>query len=251
MPHLPVHEVQWVGRKAFTWSASGAARIVWLERMSTPMDCCQCQAIESVFDTRMAEWEMKRYRKRGPAKTTQVLVAALRQEGVSDETLLDVGGGVGAIQMALLKAGAASATDVDASTAYLGVARAEAEREGFGDRVHYVHGNFLEIAPEIEPAGVVTLERVICCFPDMPGLVGRSVERAGKLYGLVYPRDTWWMRFGALLCNIPLRLRRPPFHFYVHRTAAVEDVVRRAGLERRFSRNVGFWQVVVYARTAA
>jgi hypothetical protein len=213
-----------------------------------PMDCCQCQAIESLFNTRLAEWELKRYLKRGPAKTTRVLVEALRREGIAGETLLDIGGGVGAIQLALLKAGMASATDVDASTAYIDAARSEAEREGVGDRVRYVHGNFLEIAPEIETAGVVTLERVICCFPDMPGLVGRSAERASKLYGLVYPRDTWWMRLAARVENLVAHLRRPSFTFYVHRTAAVEDAVRRAGLERRFKQNVGFWQVAIFAR---
>lgn len=220
------------------------------ERVGAPMDCCQCQAIESLFNTRLAEWELKRYHQRGAAKTTRVLVAALQREGVSGETLLDIGGGVGAIQLALLKAGVASATDVDASSAYIAAARSEAEREGVGDRVRYVHGNFLDIAPEIAAADVVTLERVICCFPDMPGLVGRSAERAAKLYGLVYPRDTWWMRFGAKVENLVSRLRRPSFNFYVHRTAAVEAELRRAGLERRFTRNVGFWQVAVFGRAA-
>lgn len=221
------------------------------ERAGAPMNCCQCQAIESLFNRRLAEWELRRYHERGAAKTTRVLVEALRRQGVVGETLLDIGGGVGAIQLALLKAGVASAMDVDASSAYIEAARTEAAREGLGDRVRYLHGNFLEIAPEVETAGVVTLERVICCFPDMPGLVARSAERAGKLYGLVYPRDAWWMRFGATLENVFLRLRRPPFHFYVHRTAAVEEVLRRAGLERRFTRNVGFWQVAVFARAGA
>jgi hypothetical protein len=215
------------------------------------MDCCQCQAIESLFDTRLAKWELKRYHKRGAAKTTQVLVEALRKEGIAGETLLDIGGGIGAIQLAMLKAGVASATDVDASSSYIAVARAEAESEGFGDRVRYLHGNFLDIAPEVGAADVVTLERVICCFPDMPGMVGRSAERAGKLYGLVYPRDTWWMRFAARVENLIARLRRPGFYFYVHRTAAVEGALRNAGLERRFKRNVGLWQVAVFARTAA
>lgn len=214
------------------------------------MPCCQCQAIETLFDTRMAEAELRRYHKRGVAKTTRLLVEALRREGVAGETLLDIGGGVGAIQLALLQAGVASATDVDASSAYVRVARAEAEREGFGDRVRYRHGNFLDIAPEVAPAGVVTLERVICCFPDMPGMIGRSAERAGRLYGLVYPRDTWWLRLGATLANLGLRLRRPPFHFYVHPATAIEERVRQAGLERRFQRTVGIWQVAVYARAS-
>jgi magnesium-protoporphyrin O-methyltransferase len=212
-------------------------------------DCCrQCQAIESMFNSKTAQWELRRYHKRGPARTTRVLVQALQHEGVAGETLLDIGGGIGAIQMALLKSGAQSVTDVDASGGYIEVARGEAEREGYGDRIRYMQGNFLEIADQIAAAGVVTLERVICCFPDMPGLVGRSSERAGRLYGLVYPRDVWWVRFGAMLGNLLLRLRRPVFHFYVHRTAAVEQLLRKEGLERRFSQNVGFWQVSVYAR---
>src|SRR5215469_11549144 len=216
------------------------------------VDCCrQCRAIESMFSTKTAEWELRRYHKRGPARTTRVLVEALQREGIAGETLLDIGGGIGAIQMALLKGGAQSATDVDASDGYIQVARGEAEREGYGDRVRYMHGNFLEIVDQISPAGVVTLERVICCFPDMPGMVGRSCERAGKLYGLVYPRDVWWMRFGAIVGNLLLRLRRPVFQFYVHRTTAVENLLQQQGMERRFSRNVGFWQVSVYARVQA
>jgi 2-polyprenyl-3-methyl-5-hydroxy-6-metoxy-1,4-benzoquinol methylase len=216
------------------------------------MDCCrQCRAIESMFNTRTAEWELRRYHKRGPAKTTRVLIEALVHEGIAGETLLDIGGGIGAIQMGLLKGGAQSVTDVDASAGYIQVARGNAAQEGYGDRVRYVHGNFLEIADQVSSAGVVTLERVICCFPDMPGLVRRSSERAGKLYGLVYPRDTWWMRCGAMVGNLLLRLRRPVFHFYVHRAAAVEKLLHEEGLERRFSQNVGFWQVSVYARAQA
>ncbi len=212
------------------------------------MECRQCRAIESMFNVATAQRELKRYHQRGPAKTTRVLVEALAREGVTGKTLLDIGGGVGAIQMALLRAGAAGATDVDASDAYLQVARAEAEQEGYGDRVAYLHGNFLDLASDIAPAGVVTLERVICCFPDMPGLVSRSATLAGSLYGLVYPRDTWWMRLGAMIGNLLLRLRRPVFQFYVHRTQAVEQILRSKGLERRFSRSVGLWQVAIYAR---
>src|SRR5262249_54550056 len=69
--------------------------------------------------------------------------------------------------------------------------------------------------------------------------------------GLVYPRDTWWMRCGAMLGNLLLRLRRPVFHFYVHRSAAVEELLYSQGLERRYTKNVGFWQVSVYARGQA
>lgn len=83
------------------------------------MTCRQCQGIESFFDQKEANKELKGYRKKGPAKTTQMLIDALRAAGVQGSTLLDIGGGVGAIQYELLKAGASGAVSVEASTAYI------------------------------------------------------------------------------------------------------------------------------------
>lgn len=214
------------------------------------MDSCQCQGIESLFNRRAAAHSLLAYQRNGPAKSTRVLLDALRREGVEGATLLDIGGGVGAVQLELLAAGVRAAIDVDASSAYVEEARAEAERRGYAGQITYHFGNFVDLAPRIEPADIVTLDRAICCYPDMPALVGASVARARHLYGLVYPRDTWWMRSGLAVVNFVLRLRRPPFRVFAHRTAAVDATVRDAGLEPRFHRTVGMWQVAVYARSS-
>jgi magnesium-protoporphyrin O-methyltransferase len=212
------------------------------------MQCCQCQAIETEFSQTLAARELNRYRKKGSSKTTRLLIDAIKADGVDGLTLLDIGGGVGAIQHELLRAGAARATDVEASTAYIDAARAEAERQGHADRVTFQHGNFVDLAPDIPPADIVTLDRVICCYPDMPALVRLSAARTLQSYGLVYPRDTWWMKSGLALVNLMYWLRRNPFRVFVHPTAAVDAVVRDHGLERRFYRRTFIWQVVVYGR---
>lgn len=212
------------------------------------MDFCECQGVERMFNPREAARSLKAYQRNGPARTTRILLDALRAAGVEGATLLDIGGGIGAIQLELLSAGATSATDVDASTAYMAAAREEAARRGFSDRMTYEHGNFVDLAPTIAPADIVTLDRVICCYHDMRGLVGASAAKAVRLYGLVYPRDTRFMHAGAIVLNSLMRLTRNPFRFFVHQTSAVEAVVRDAGMERRFQRNAGLWQVVVYAR---
>ena len=165
------------------------------------MDCCQCKGIESLFNQKEAQAKLKAYRKDGPAKTTRMLIDALVSEGIVGATLLDIGGGVGAVQHELLRAGVARATGVDASTAYVKAAQEEAERQGHSDRITYNHANFVELAPQISAADIVTLDRVICCYHDMHSLVSLSVAKAGKLYGLVYPRDTWWMRAAVSLGN--------------------------------------------------
>ena len=212
------------------------------------MTCRQCQGIESFFDQKEANKELKGYRKKGPAKTTQMLIDALRAAGVQGSTLLDIGGGVGAIQYELLKAGASGAVSVEASTAYIQAAREEAERQGHADRVVHRYGDFIEIAPDIQPAEVVTLDRVICCYHDMEELVRLSVQRATKLYGLVYPRDTWGAGIVIRLFNFFLWMRRNPFRVFLHPTSAVDALVRRNGLQPLFYRKTLVWQVVVYGR---
>jgi predicted TPR repeat methyltransferase len=212
------------------------------------MDCCQCKGIESLFNQKEAENKLKAYRKDGPAKTTRMLIEALEAEGIGGTTLLDIGGGVGAIQHELLKIGVMQATGVDASTAYVKAAQEEAEHQGHADRITYHHGNFVDLAPQIAPADIVTLDRVICCYHDMQALVGLSVAKAERLYGLVYPRDTWWMRVGISLANLYFRVSRNPFRTFIHPTQAVDALVRGSGLEQRFYKKSGLWQVVVYAR---
>ena len=208
-----------------------------------------CAGIETVFGERTARRDLRRYRRRGPSKPTRLLLDALGAEGVEGATLLDIGGGVGAIQLELLDRGAERATGVDASRAYLRVAREEAERRGHAARTSYREGDFVAVAGEIPPADVVTLDRVICCYPDMEALVGASAQRARRLYGLVYPREVWWTRAGIRLLNLGFAVARRPFRVFIHRAEAVRAVAREHGLALRSRRRIGpVWQVELYAR---
>jgi 2-polyprenyl-3-methyl-5-hydroxy-6-metoxy-1,4-benzoquinol methylase len=212
------------------------------------MSCPQCHGIESMFNSGMAERELKDYRAHGPQKTTRMLLDAIKASSVAGLSLLDIGGGVGAIQHELFKVGVNKLTAVDGSSAYLWSARQEAERVGHVGQVNYFHGDFVELAPRIPQADIVTLEKVICCYPDMQKLVGLSSARAGKLYGVVFPCDTWWMKAGAWVLNFIQGLRHNNFRFFVHPTAEVDAIVRGNGLERRAYHKTLFWQVIIYAR---
>lgn len=209
---------------------------------------CGCSANE--FGEAKARQKLLQYRRSGSNQTTLWLIDGLRAGGVEGLTVLDIGAGVGAVHLDLLASGARSAVDVDGSAAYVEVAREEAGRRGTADRVRHEIGDFVRLAPSIQPADIVALDRVICCYPDMQALVSVSVARAQRRYGLVYPRDVWWIRAGGTILNAIVRLARQPFRAYVHRTAAVEAIVRAAGFEPTLRRANLFWQVVVYERTA-
>lgn len=246
-------------RRIFTESKSDSALNIVIrnpyvrgesrDRMQ-PMNCCQCQGIEKEFNQRVAAGELKHYRQHGPAKTTQYLLEALQQQPLHGQTLLDIGGGIGAIQHALLDAGLAGATNVDASKAYLNAAREEAQRKGHIEKVRYHHGDFVALASEIDPADIVTLDRVLCCYPDMQALVDLSAARARRVYGLVFPRDRWWIKSFRVIFNLVMRLRRSPFRFFVHSTQEVDAVAAKYGLKKTLHREFFIWQMIVYTREA-
>jgi O-methyltransferase len=212
------------------------------------MTSCQCQGIEAQFNSREAAKKLADYHKNGPARTTRILIAALKEMGVEGTTLLDIGGGIGAIEMELLKAGARSAISVEASTAFIEAAQQEARRQGQQDRIQFERGDFVELADRLPSADIVTLDRSLCCYPDMPALVSLSAGRAGQLYALVYPRDAWWMRLALGIVNGLQQLRGCSFRVFVHPTQAVEAILHEHGLQRHFYRLAGVWQVVIFAR---
>ena len=212
-------------------------------------DCCTTD-YDTLFDDRAARRELSDYRRRGARGTTARLLDAIRGEGVIGASVLDIGGGVGVIGAELLSSGASSLTNVDASGPYLAAARSEIGRRGYADRATFEHGDFVARAPEVGPADIVTLDRVICCYEDWTALVDRSLERATRLYGLVYPVDRWWMRLSVGVIRGVSRLSGQPAPFAVHPDAAVDARIRAAGLTPIFEQRGIAWQTVLYRRAA-
>lgn len=206
---------------------------------------------DPIFNERAARDELRSYRRDGAQGTTRKLVDALIAQDVTGASVIDVGGGVGIVGFELLEAGALSLTDVDASHAYLDAARSEAERRGLGARVSFHFGDFVGIAPALEHADVVALDRVVCCYGDWRGLTAAAAGHSRRLIGLVYPIDRWWIRLGIRAVNLVLRVRRQSYRGYVHPVHLVDGAIRNDGFERVFLRRGWVWQVVVYRRAVS
>ncbi len=212
------------------------------------MSCSQCVGIELKFDRKKAAQELQDYHTNGPKNTTRRLIDAVMAESVSDMTLLDIGGGIGAIQHELLKAGASSSINVEVSQAYINAAKMEAKRQGHADRIGHFRGNFVDLAKDIPECDIVTLDKVVCCYHDMRGLVEESSARAKRVYGLVYLRDHWYARIWTALDNFRNILRRNPFRQFVHPPEEVDLILSRKGFQKRFHHEMGVWLTVVYSR---
>jgi SAM-dependent methyltransferase len=209
--------------------------------------CCGA-AFAELFDEREARHDLESYRSSGPSAAARLLIKALTEAGVQGAELIDIGAGVGAIFNELLAAGATHALDVDYSRAFIEAAREESARRGHADRVEFRFGDFVQLAPEIHAADVVTLDRVICCYPNVRALIGLSAARARRLYGLVAPVDAWWARAGARLLNALMWLTRRHMRFYVHRRSLVDRLLAGAGFAPMTRQRAGFWEVVAYRR---
>lgn len=213
------------------------------------MSCPQCQGIEQVFNSKTAARQLKKYRQKGAHKATKQLIEALREAGVIDKSLLDIGGGVGAIQHELVAAGVTDVVNVDASPDYSNSARQEAQRQGYSSLATYYQGDFVDLASMIEPADIVTLDSVICCYHDMNALVRLSVERAKEYYGLIYPIDRWWLKALRPIFNGTFWLRRNPYRIFLHATKSVDELVRSYGFSQGYYQQYwGVAQIVLYER---
>lgn len=209
-------------------------------------DCCSV----NTFSRREAEADLRRYRRSGIDGATKALVEAIKAQGIEGASLLDVGGGIGAIQLELLAAGIGSAQSVDASEPYVEVAREEAARRGFADRTRHVFGHLADVGAAAGPADVVTLDKVVCCDPDVARLLGEVSGRARRMIGLVYPRTVWWNQVATRIFDAWGRVTRDPTRWYLHPTPRVDGLLRDAGFVRHDVTRTFIWQVVLYIREA-
>ena len=212
------------------------------------MPCNCCEVTDRAFSESEAKAELRNYRRRGPMNQTKLILAAIRSLRLKEANLLDIGGGIGAIHHELLRDVARQATHVDASSAYLRQAKQESARRGNSESVEFVHADFTDIADQLPKADIVTLDRVVCCYPDFRRLLTAAAEHSQKVLALTYPRETWYMRFALQIANFFQRLRRDPFRVFLHPIAEMDELLERQGFRRVSLRRLFVWEMALYQK---
>ena len=207
--------------------------------------CCRPEGYERLFSARQARLDANRYRKRGLGGTSRGLVELAGD--VSGETVLEVGGGVGTIELELLAAGADRATNVELSGQYEEEAATLLTERGLTDRVERRVGDFVE-AP-VDPHDVVVMHRVVCCYPDVDRLVGVAAAHTRRRLLLTYPRERPWTRVGIRGINLFMRISGSSFRAFVHPVARMAAAAQREGLRLERRERPGLvWENAVYER---
>jgi len=214
------------------------------------MSCCGsgcCCGVNEMFTAKVAEGDLKKYRRRGPNKTTRLLRDGILAVG-GGESLIDIGGGIGALSSELLANGYRRSMLVDASPAYQAVARRAAADRGLGERMEFHEGDFVEHAPRLAPADAVVMDRVVCCYPAYEALLDAALAHSRRVFAYAYPQDRWDVRLVVAGENGFQALTRRAFRAYVHSEPAMSALIASRGFRRVSRRKTFVWCADVYVR---
>jgi 2-polyprenyl-3-methyl-5-hydroxy-6-metoxy-1,4-benzoquinol methylase len=211
-------------------------------------DCCSPKGYRWIFSERSARAEAKRYRRKGLDPTSRRIVELLKQQGVEGRTVLEVGGGIGAIQIELLKAGAVRAMSIELTPTYEEAASDLLKESGLEAKAERRVMDFATADGAVPKADIVILNRVICCYPDMPRLARAAADHTAEMLVLSYPRLTWWTRAALKAGNFGLRLARREFQVFLHPPQLILGASEERGLRTVFDRPGAFWTVAALRR---
>jgi len=213
-------------------------------------DCCDPVSYRRLFNSKEARRRLRRYRKKGLDPLARSVVDYLSSREIDGADVLEVGGGLGHLQLELFREGVASSVNVELSGGYEDAAAELLGFEGLGDRVERSLGDFVAVQDQLNPADIVVLNRVVCCYPRMPEMMEAAVSKTKRFLALTFPRERWFMKASIRFGNIWWALRSCEFRAYVHPVGEIESIALGAGFEiAHRDRSLG-WHAVVFERVA-
>lgn len=215
------------------------------------MSCCaECSTVYNrTFNAKMATRDMNRYKKRGPSNSTKKLLKAIFHgsgKASISKSLIDIGGGIGAIGLESAANGIESITCIDVSSEYQAAAESEVVKQGLENKFTFYTGDLVELSNKINPADIVTLDKSICCYQGYASLVETSVSMAQKVLGIVIPRDVWWVIWINAIGNLFRKLKGDPFRTFVHPIAKIRNIITENGFTELDSQRSREWQILVF-----
>jgi 2-polyprenyl-3-methyl-5-hydroxy-6-metoxy-1,4-benzoquinol methylase len=205
--------------------------------------CCDARGCDELFSARFARRVAKRYRNRGLDKTARQMVEFLQARGLDGATVLEIGGGVGEIQLELLKRGAERTVNLELSPAYEQEAARLADDAGVQDRVERrIHDIAVDPAA-VEQVDIVVLHRVVCCYPDYERLLGAAADHARRLLVFSHPPRNVISRAILAVQNAGFRVKRREFRTFAHPPPAMLAVLELHGLQPTFTHGGIPWHV--------
>ena len=203
-----------------------------------------------MFTERVARNDLARYRKRGLDRLERRMVDSAAAEGLAGARVLEIGGGIGKLQVELLEAGAATGEVAELVGAYEPFAEELAREQGLEGRTSFVVADVLERPDAVAPGDVVVLNRVVCCSSLGVELTGAAARLTRRTLVLSYPRDVVWVRLGVRAINLVQWVLGRSFRVFVHTPAALRAAAEAEGLARTETERGSLWEFTTLIRGA-
>ncbi len=201
-----------------------------------------------MFNERFARRTLRRYRKKGLDPIERGMVDSVSSTERNGGRVLEIGGGIGALQAELIAAGADRGEVVELLNDYEPYAREAARHRGIEGRTTFRVADLLEQPDAAVPADIVVLNRVVCCSPDGVRLAGLAAHLASRVLLLSYPRDRRLVRAGVALLNFVMRMLGRSFRVFLHPTAALFQAARAEGFETAQTGRTIAWEFTTLRR---
>ncbi len=203
------------------------------------ISCCFDEEAQRMLDD---------FRKKGIENTAEEILSFLKARGLAGMTSLELGCGVGALTLRLLKEGVTSAVGIDLSPKMVAAARSLAAEDGLSGSVSFEVGDGAKT--QLRLSDLVILDTVLCCYPDFDALVHNSSAAARRYYAISFPDDS---RLATRLLRLFLPLqfivfRRGTFRFFIHPKKEIVTRLEKNGFTQLYDSPVGrIWSALVFA----
>lgn len=219
------------------------------------MNCCTPDELKAKDDffSKRARHYYNRFHKKGLDKTQKLLLEGMTAVMIhngknSVESVMEIGCGVGGLLLTLLGKGLSHAIGIDASKGMLEKAKENALRMKLEEKTIFHHRDFVDVEPELTPADIIILDKVLCCDSNPELLIKRSTGKTKVIYAVSFPRDNILVRLfvkaGILITKI-FPVKFTPFY---HEPADIKRWTENANFVLSYARNTFIWQVQVYTR---
>ena len=207
-----------------------------------------CCGADVFFNKKTADKEYRNYVKRGATRATAKMIQQLEAHQVEGKSMIDVGGGIGALQWWFLENGGGNTTDIDASSGYLKQAEKHAKEKGWASKTAFLLGDCIEVYPQIDNAHFITLDKVVCCYPNYKEIVEASCDKATEAISLSYPMDGIISNVIRKLGDILMSFRDNPFRPFIHSVMDIRAIFEHKGYQRVAHKLVFPWHVETYIK---
>jgi 2-polyprenyl-3-methyl-5-hydroxy-6-metoxy-1,4-benzoquinol methylase len=209
-----------------------------------------CCGADKFFNKKTAAKEYRTYLKKGPSRVTARIIKQLESHDVTGKTMVDVGGGIGALQWWFLQNGGTQTIDIDASTGYLNQAENHAIENDWGDKTQFLAGDCTDVYDQIENADYITLDKVVCCYPNFKEILESTCDKSSSHVSLSYPMGGVIAQAIASLGGLYFKLKNNSYRPFVHPVNEIRGVFAAKGYQRVVHSRAFPWHIETYVKSS-